>query len=87
MLTEFTICSTLGAWILILSPTPKELNETCRHALQLRQAKLSFNDVHLLVGVNSDEQVQQHKARTVMNHAERSVHLCSIPNGVTQLCL
>lgn len=42
-----------------------------RHALQLRQAKLAFPDVHLLVGVNSDEQVSQHKARTVMNHAER----------------
>ncbi|KAJ3530651.1 hypothetical protein NMY22_g8484 [Coprinellus aureogranulatus] len=41
------------------------------HALQLRQAKLAFPDVHLLVGVNSDEQVHQHKARTVMNHAER----------------
>ncbi|KAF6750769.1 choline-phosphate cytidylyltransferase [Ephemerocybe angulata] len=41
------------------------------HALQLRQAKLAFPDVHLLVGVSSDEQVSQHKARTVMNHAER----------------
>ncbi|KAJ2915095.1 hypothetical protein MD484_g5306, partial [Candolleomyces efflorescens] len=41
------------------------------HALQLRQAKLSFPDVHLLVGVNSDEQVHQHKARTVMYHPER----------------
>lgn len=41
------------------------------HALQLRQAKLSFPDVHLLVGVNSDTQVHAHKARTVMNHAER----------------
>ncbi|KAF9562902.1 hypothetical protein CPC08DRAFT_662622 [Agrocybe pediades] len=41
------------------------------HALQLRQAKLSFPSVYLLVGVNSDEQVWSHKARTVMGHAER----------------
>ncbi|KAF8901014.1 cholinephosphate cytidylyltransferase [Gymnopilus junonius] len=41
------------------------------HALQLRQAKLSFPSVYLLVGVNSDEQVWSHKARTVMHHAER----------------
>jgi len=41
------------------------------HALQLRQAKLAFPAVHLLVGVCSDESVQEHKARTVMNHAER----------------
>lgn len=41
------------------------------HALQLRQAKLSFPNVHLLVGVNSDQDVQRHKARCVMNHIER----------------
>lgn len=49
-----------------------------RHALQLRQAKLSFPDVHLIVGVNSDKQVYEHKSRTVMTHAERceSVRHC-----------
>ncbi|KAJ7712501.1 cholinephosphate cytidylyltransferase [Mycena metata] len=41
------------------------------HALQLRQAKLAFPSVYLLVGVNSDEQVREHKARGVMTHAER----------------
>ncbi|KAF8154111.1 hypothetical protein B0H34DRAFT_720425 [Crassisporium funariophilum] len=41
------------------------------HALQLRQAKLSFPSVYLLVGVCSDELVFSHKARTVMTHAER----------------
>ncbi|KAG2125150.1 hypothetical protein DEU56DRAFT_825829 [Suillus clintonianus] len=41
------------------------------HALQLRQAKLSFPSVHLLVGVNSDEDVIANKARCVMTHAER----------------
>ncbi|KAI0351589.1 hypothetical protein OH77DRAFT_1429412 [Trametes cingulata] len=52
------------------------------HALQLRQAKLAFpappdapphvvSGVHLLVGVNSDEQCAQHKNNTIMTHAER----------------
>ncbi|KAH7924459.1 hypothetical protein BV22DRAFT_509458 [Leucogyrophana mollusca] len=41
------------------------------HALQLRQAKLSFPNVHLLVGVNTDEDVKANKARSIMNHAER----------------
>ncbi|KAJ7058236.1 cholinephosphate cytidylyltransferase [Mycena amicta] len=41
------------------------------HALQLRQAKMSFPSVYLLVGVNSDEQVREHKARGIMSHAER----------------
>lgn len=42
-----------------------------RHALQLRQAKLSFPTVHLIVGVCSDLLVAQHKAPTVMTHTER----------------
>lgn len=48
------------------------------HALQLRQAKLSFPSVHLLVGVSSDELCSEHKSRTVMTHAERceSVRHC-----------
>ncbi|KIJ30455.1 hypothetical protein M422DRAFT_36537 [Sphaerobolus stellatus SS14] len=48
------------------------------HALQLRQAKLSFPSVHLLVGVCSDELVKAHKSRTTMSHAERceSVRNC-----------
>ncbi|KIJ60431.1 hypothetical protein HYDPIDRAFT_98720 [Hydnomerulius pinastri MD-312] len=41
------------------------------HALQLRQAKLSFPNVHLLIGVNTDEDVHTHKARCVMSHPER----------------
>jgi len=41
------------------------------HSLQLRQAKLSFPNVYLLVGVSSDEQVKQHKFKCVMGHAER----------------
>ncbi|KAK0236959.1 cholinephosphate cytidylyltransferase [Armillaria nabsnona] len=41
------------------------------HALQLRQAKLAFPSVHLLVGVCSDELVKAHKARSIMIHAER----------------
>ncbi|KAF8064079.1 cholinephosphate cytidylyltransferase [Lyophyllum atratum] len=41
------------------------------HALQLRQAKMSFPSVYLLVGVCSDELVKSHKAQTIMTHAER----------------
>ncbi|KAE9403776.1 hypothetical protein BT96DRAFT_854492 [Gymnopus androsaceus JB14] len=41
------------------------------HALQLRQAKLSFPSVYLLVGVCSDELVNMHKAKSIMSHAER----------------
>lgn len=51
---------------------------TNRHALQLRQAKLSFPSVHLLVGVPNDELCKAHKARTVLSHFERleSVRHC-----------
>jgi len=48
------------------------------HALALRQAKLAFPNVHLLVGVCSDELVKAHKANPVMSSAERyeSVRNC-----------
>ncbi|RSH89550.1 hypothetical protein EHS25_002101 [Saitozyma podzolica] len=41
------------------------------HALQLRQAKLSFPSVHLLVGVCSDKLCAEHKSAPAMTHAER----------------
>ena len=41
------------------------------HALQLRQAKLSFPSVYLLVDVNSDELDKEHKVNTVMSHQEK----------------
>ncbi|WRT63337.1 uncharacterized protein IL334_000242 [Kwoniella shivajii] len=41
------------------------------HALQLRQAKLSFPRVHLLVGVCSDDLCASHKSKPAMTHAER----------------
>ncbi|KAF9516722.1 hypothetical protein BS47DRAFT_1371669 [Hydnum rufescens UP504] len=41
------------------------------HALQLRQAKLSFPSVHLLVGICSDELCQELKSRTLLSHFER----------------
>jgi choline-phosphate cytidylyltransferase len=53
--------------------------QTClSHSLQFRQAKLSFPNVFLLVGVSSDEQVQQLKFKCVMSHSERceSVRHC-----------
>lgn len=44
---------------------------TFRHSLQLRQAKLSFPSVYLLVGVISDDMVRRYKAQPVMTQAER----------------
>lgn len=46
--------------------------------LQLRQAKHFFPDVHLLVGVSSDELVKSYKASPVLTSAERyeSVRNC-----------
>jgi len=41
------------------------------HALQLRQAKLSFPSVHLIVGVVSSELCAQHKNRPLLESHER----------------
>lgn len=41
------------------------------HALQLRQAKLSFPNVHLVVGVCSDALCAEQKSGPAMTHAER----------------
>lgn len=41
------------------------------HALQLRQAKLSFPNVHLIVGVCSDDLCAEYKSAPAMTHAER----------------
>ena len=73
----YTISSILG-----IPPAPSipvhTADVSTRHALQLRQAKLSFPSVYLLVGVNSDEQVWSHKARTVMTHSERYLNSRSV---------
>ena len=39
--------------------------------MQLRQAKLSFPSVHLLVGVFSDDQCEQHNAPLQLAHEDR----------------
>lgn len=41
------------------------------HALQMRQAKLCFPDVHLLIGVCSDKLCASHKSLPAMTHKER----------------
>ncbi|KAN0066524.1 choline-phosphate cytidylyltransferase [Thecaphora frezii] len=41
------------------------------HALQLRQAKLSFPNVHLIVGVVSSHSCSQHKNKPILSSAER----------------
>ncbi|KAF5383607.1 hypothetical protein D9615_003498 [Tricholomella constricta] len=41
------------------------------NALQLRQAKLSFPSVYLIVGVYPDEQLQRHEYLTSFPHVER----------------
>ncbi|BGP35128.1 choline-phosphate cytidylyltransferase [Rhodotorula toruloides] len=41
------------------------------HMLQLRQCKLAFPSVHLLVGVCSSTLVEQHKAKPVLSSQER----------------
>ncbi|KAI9064106.1 hypothetical protein FKP32DRAFT_1611229 [Trametes sanguinea] len=44
---------------------------TPRDVLQLRQAKLAFPSVHLLVGVFPDEACEEHNAETDLPHADR----------------
>ena len=69
MRTECTTSSTLG------ESTPcaatKVVLTARRHALALRQCKLAFPQVHLMVGVMSDELCVAHKSGPVMTHAER----------------
>lgn len=54
-------------------------SEYASHALQLRQAKLSFPNVYILVGVNTDEDVSAYKANCVMSHQERLVISENVP--------
>ncbi|KAI9464180.1 hypothetical protein HD554DRAFT_1279054 [Boletus coccyginus] len=44
---------------------------TAGHMLQLRQAKLAFSSVYLMVGVFPDESCRQHGARPRFPHVER----------------
>jgi choline-phosphate cytidylyltransferase len=67
-----TIYFTLGMFSINIQ---YDIHRPFSHALQLRQAKLSFPSVYLLVGVCSDELVRRHKSQSVMNHAERYASL------------
>lgn len=69
-----TICSISGEYFVV----NLGLSLTSSHALQLRQAKLSFPKVYLMVGVCSDQLCASHKSPPAMTHAERceSVRHC-----------
>ncbi|SGY54438.1 BQ5605_C006g03879 [Microbotryum silenes-dioicae] len=56
------------------------------HMLQLRQCKLAFPSVHLLVGVCSDEMVRKYKASPVLSSQERyeSVRHCKWVDEVVE---
>lgn len=56
------------------------------HMLQLRQCKLAFPSVHLMVGVCSDELVRKYKAPPVLTSAERyeSVRHCKWVDEVVE---
>jgi choline-phosphate cytidylyltransferase len=56
------------------------------HMLQLRQCKLAFPSVHLLVGVCSDELVRKYKASPVLSSVERyeSVRHCKWVDEVVE---
>ena len=71
--TECTTCSISGEPSILTNPCCRHVSDVFfpRHALQLRQAKLSFPRVHLLVGCCSDALCAQHKSAPAMTHAER----------------
>lgn len=56
------------------------------HMLQLRQCKLAFPSVHLMVGVCSDELVRRYKSAPVLNSSERyeSVRHCKWVDEVVE---
>lgn len=53
------------------SSTMRTSLDSLSHALQLRQAKLSFPSVYLIVGVVSSELCEQHKNRPILESSER----------------
>lgn len=82
---ECTIFSTVGS-LASLIPAIANLGSPDGHMLQLRQCKLAFPSVHLLVGVCSDELVRTYKASPVLSSAERyeSVRHCKWVDEVVE---
>lgn len=61
----------VGCVAFSLFPRPPTYIPSTSHALQLRQAKLSFPSVHLIVGVFPDELCEAYGTPTVVPHLER----------------
>jgi cytidyltransferase-like protein len=69
--TVSTTCSTVRGLTSFPTCRDSPSPSTDGHMLQLRQCKLAFPSVHLLVGVCSSSLVREHKSNPVFSSSER----------------